>query len=71
MAAREGEIRASRAARLVGCHVRTIREWVRRAVDDDPHKLPGRLAHGRIDAVGRYWVRKVEIMAIAEKERSP
>jgi hypothetical protein len=64
MPARKDEISASEAARLLEIHERTVRRWVRGLLLEGK----SRLRYGRIDVVGRYWVRKSDIWEIVKKK---
>ena len=56
MAARDGEVSARRAARLLEVHERTVRAWCR----------AGRFRKNttRVDAAGRYWILRSEVEAV-------
>lgn len=62
MAKREGEIDVRRAAGMLGLKRKTVRAWARKAWDGEPTTL----TYGRKDPSGQWFVRKAEVLQIAE-----
>ena len=58
MAGRPGEISPRQAARLLECHVKTVRGWCR----------SGHLDGVRRDVCGRYWIRKTSVQRLADPQ---
>lgn len=51
MVAREGEITARQAAKVLGVHARTVRRWCRE----------GRFEHSRVTPSGRFYLSREEV----------
>jgi transposase len=62
MPRRQGEISPRQAARMLEVHTKTVRGWCRRVRTGQPSKI--RVV--RLDAGGRYWLRRSEIKNLAD-----
>lgn len=60
------EISARAAARILRCHVKTVRRWVKQTVNGESR----RLNYARIDATGHHWVSTAEVACLKSGKKN-